>query len=43
MAVSLLHTAAEIGIVLAIMHFLAMKLAGTSVGAALGFVYGTGT
>lgn len=43
MFVSLVHTAAEIGIVLAIMHVLAMFLAKTPLGGAISFVYGSGT
>jgi len=42
MVISILHTAAEIGIVLALMHVLTIKLEGTPLGAALAFVYGTG-
>lgn len=42
MFISLLHTAAEIGIVLALMHVLAIKLRDTALGSAIAFIYGTG-
>lgn len=41
MLISFLHTAAEVGIVLAVAHILAMWFARTPLGAALSFVYGT--
>lgn len=41
MFVSFVHTAAEVGIVLAIMHMLGMWLARTPLGGAIAFVYGT--
>lgn len=39
--ISFVHTAAEVGIVLAIMHMLGMWLAKTPFGGAIAFVYGT--
>lgn len=42
MVISAIHTAAEIGIILALMHVLAIKLRDTAIGGAIAFVYGTG-
>lgn len=43
MLVSLIHTMAEVGLILIIAHLLAMKYAGTPLGAALSFTFGSGT
>jgi len=43
MLISLIHTAAEVGLILVIARLIAMQFAGTPVGAAISFVYGTGS
>jgi len=42
MVISMLHTAAEIGIILTIMHLLAGWLKDTPLGGAIAYIYGTG-
>jgi len=42
MFISFIHTAAEVGLVLTVMHLLAGWLKDTTLGAAIAYVFGTG-
>jgi len=42
MVISMIHTAAELGIILVIMHLMAAWFKDTALGSAIAYVYGTG-